>query len=117
MLTSANTWRTGESVLEAPGREPVIHFQDLRLVRRLLAPQSEETNLVVVEIHLTAHQAAGPDLAERPGPSQQAHLTQAIAAPQINQPTARPLLQFQLPGRGEGPSRRRGFQPRRAVRP
>src|SRR5271165_871542 len=103
MLTTANRCRTGRSLLEAPVGQPVVHFQDLRLTGRLLASQPEEADLVRVQIHLTAHQAVGPHLAERPVPSQQGYLAAAAAAPQENQPTARTLLQVQFPAGGERP--------------
>src|SRR5438067_2067181 len=115
MLTSANTSRTGRSVLEAPSRESVIHFQELGLAGRLLAPQREEANLVGVEIHFTAHQAVGPHLAERPGPPQQSYFAEAAAAPQVDQPAARPVLQVQLPVGGESPAVWRRLQPRRPL--
>src|SRR4051794_2841440 len=101
MLTSANTCR---SVLESPGGQPIIDCQDLGLTGRFLAPQREEAELVVVQIHFTANQAIGPHLAERPGPPQQAYRAEAVAAPQVDQPTVRPLLQVQLPGLGERPT-------------
>src|SRR5262245_23860380 len=115
MLASANTSRTSPSILEAPGEESVSHFQNLGLTRRLLTPPGEEAELVLVQIHLTTHQAVGPHLAERPGPPQQAHLAQAAAAPQVDQPTPRPLLQLQLPGGGERPPLGGGLHPGRAV--
>src|SRR5207302_11099023 len=82
MLTSANRCRTGRSVLEPPVGQPVVYFQDLRLTGRFLAPQREEADLVLVQIHLAAHQTIGPHLAERPTPTQQGHLAAAVAAPQ-----------------------------------
>src|SRR5690348_11298375 len=115
MLTSANTSRTGRSVLKSPGRESVIHFQDLGLAGRLLAPQGEEADLVVIEVHFTAHQAVGPHLAERPRPPQQSYLAEAVAAPQKVQPAARPLLQIQFPVGGECPAVWRGLDPRRPL--
>src|SRR3981081_221160 len=117
MLTSANTSRTGPSVLEAAGWDPIIHFQDLGLTGWFLAPEGEEAELVVVQIHLTTHQAVGPHLAERPGPPQQAHLALAAAAPQVDQPATRPLPQLQLPGGGERPPLGGGLHARRAVVP
>src|SRR5579872_6758088 len=104
MLTSATTFRTGRSVLEASGREPVIHFEDLGLTGRVLAPQREDAELVVVQIDLTPHQAIRPDLAQRPSPPQQAHLAQAAAAPQVDQLAPRPFLKLQSPAGGERPA-------------
>src|SRR5437667_9178559 len=104
MLTSANRSRTGRSVLEAPSRKPVIHFQDLGLTGRLLAPEREEADLVVVEIHFTTNQAVGPHLAEGPGLPQQRHRAAAVAAPQVDQAATRPFLQVQLPGPGKRPT-------------
>src|SRR5438270_10144676 len=112
MLTNANTFRTGASVLEAPGREAVIHLQDLGLAGRFLASQSEEADPVLVQIHLTANQTVGPHLAQRPGPPQQSHLTVAVAAPQVDQSATRPFLQVQLPSAGERLAVRRRLRPR-----
>ena len=115
MLTTANRSRTVLSVLEAPIGQPIVHFQDLWLTGRLLAPQSEEAELVLVQIDVTANQAVGPDLAKRPGLSQQRHLAQAVAAPQVDQTALRSLLQVQLPARRERPAIRRGLDPRRPL--
>src|SRR5438045_2042445 len=98
MLTSANRSRTGRSVLEAPGGKPVIHLQELGLTGRLLAPQAEEADLVLGEIHFAANQAVRPHLAEEPGLPQQRHFAAAVAAPQVDQSATRPFLQVQLPG-------------------
>src|SRR3954469_5175252 len=117
MLTSAITCRTGRSVLETPGRQPVIDFQDLGLTGRLLAPQREEAELVVVQIHFTANQSIGPHLPELPGPPQQDYLAEAAAAPQVDQLTPRPFFQVQLPSLGERPALRGGLQARRPLLP
>src|SRR5438105_745267 len=82
MLTSANRCRTGRSVLEAPVGQAVVHLQDSRLTGRFLAPQGEEADLVLVQIHLTANQAVGPHLPQWPGLPQQRHLAQVVASPQ-----------------------------------
>src|ERR1700676_2911485 len=115
MLTTANRCRTGRSIPEAPVGQPIVHFQDLRLTGRLLAPEGEEADLVLVQIHLTADQAIGPRLAERPTPPQQGHRAAAAAAPQENQPTARTLLQVQLPPARERLAVRGCLQPRRPL--
>src|SRR5687767_7129616 len=117
MLTSATRSRTGRSVLEAPVGQAVVHLQDLRLAGRLLPPKAEEADLVLVQIDLTANQAAGPDLAERPGLAQQDHRAVARAAPQVNQAAARPLLQIQFPAGGERPAIRGRLDPRRPLLP
>src|SRR4051795_7663508 len=114
MLTSANTSRTGPSVLETAGGEPVSYFQDLGLTGRFLAPQREEAELVVMEIHFTANQAVGPHLTERPGSPQQAYLAQAAAAPHVDQPAPRPFLQVRLPAGGERPPLGGRLEPRRS---
>src|SRR5438270_10225171 len=113
MPTSANTSRTGRSVLEAAVRQSVVHFADLRLTVRLLTAESEEANLPLVQIHLTANQAVGPHVAQWPGLTQQGHLAVAIAAPQVDQPATGPLLQVKLPVGGEGRPVRAGLDPRR----
>src|SRR5690242_1966579 len=102
MPTSANTSRTGRSVLEAAVGQPVIHFEDLRLTGRLLAPKGEEADLVPIQIHFTTNQAVGPHLAQWPDLTQQGHLAVAIASPQVDQPATGPLLQVELPVGGEG---------------
>src|SRR5947209_19390095 len=117
MLTTANRSRTGRSVLEAPIGQPIIHFQDLWLTGRFLAAEGKEADLVSVQIDVTANQAVGPDLAKRPGLAQQDHRAVAIAPPQVNQPAARPLLQIQLPTRGEPPAVRIGLDSRRPLLP
>src|ERR1700745_177254 len=95
MLTSANTSRTGRSVLEAAVGQPIIHFEDLRLTGRLLAPQGEAADLVLIQIHFTTNQAVGPHLAQGPTLAQQGHLTVAVAPPQVDQPAPGPLLQVE----------------------
>src|SRR5512135_2321369 len=115
MLTTANTWRTGRSVLEAPVGQPIVHSQDLRLTGRLLASEGEEADLVLVEIHFAAHEAVGPQLAEGPGLPQQRHLAEAVASPQVDQPATGSLLQVPLPARGERLAVRGGLDPRRAM--
>src|SRR4051812_28304422 len=102
MLTSANTSRTGQSVLEAPVGQPVVHFEDLRLTGRLLASQGEEADLVLVQINLTTDQAVGPHLPEFPTLPQQSYFAGGVAAPQVDQPATGPLLQVELPPGGEG---------------
>src|SRR5689334_14244807 len=97
MLTTANTSRTVLSVLEAPIGQAIIHFQDVWLMGRLLASEGEEADLVLVQVHLAADQPVGPHLPQRPGPTQQAHLALSVAAPQVDQAPAWPLLQVQLP--------------------
>src|ERR1700689_5482495 len=97
MLTSANTSRTVRSVLEAPVGQPVIHLQDLWLARRLLTSESEEADLVLVKINVTADQAVGPQLAKRPAVPQQRHLTHSVGSPQVDHPAVRALLQMELP--------------------
>src|SRR6516225_5448066 len=86
MLTSANTSRTERSVLEAPIRQSIIHFQDLWLAGRLLAPEGMEAELVPLQIHVTAHQSARPDFADLPGLPQQVHLALRVGPPQVDQP-------------------------------
>src|SRR5271157_3439980 len=117
MLTSANRSRTGRSVLEAAVGQPIVYFQDLRLTGRVLAPEGEEADLVLVQIHFTAHQAVGPHLAELPGLPQQGHLAEAAASPQVDQPALRPLLQVELPAPRKGPAVRGGLYPRRPLLP
>src|SRR5438552_6469477 len=111
MLTTGNTSRTRQSALEAPVEQPIVHFEGLRLTRGALAPQSEEADLVLVQIHFTAYQALGPHLAELPGLPQQGHLAQAVAPPQVDQPALRPLLQVELPVPRKGPAVRSGLDP------
>src|SRR3954468_11079446 len=96
MLTSANTSRTGRSVLEAPVGQPIVHFEDLRVTSRLLATKGEEADLVLIQIHFTTNQAVGPHLAQGPGLAQQGHLAIAVASPQVDQPATGPLLQVKL---------------------
>src|SRR4051812_45555281 len=110
MLTTASTSRTGRSILEAAVGQPIVHFQDLWLAGRLLAPEGEEADLVRVQkdgtelenfsppapftardrggkpgkvLKLTADQAVGPHLAQLPGLPQQGHLAAGVAAPQV----------------------------------
>src|SRR6266508_653285 len=104
MLTSANTSRTERSVLEAAVGQPVVHFEDLRLTGRILASESEETDLVLIQIHFTTYQAVGPDLAQRPGLAQQGDLALGAASPQVDQAASWPLLQVELPVAREGPA-------------
>src|SRR5260370_26215426 len=115
MLTSANTSRTGRSVLEAAVGQPIVHFEDLRLTGRLLATKGEEADLVLIQIHFTTNQAVGPHLAQWPGLAHPRHLALAIAAPQVDQPAPGPLLQVELPAVGEGTPVRAGLDPRRPL--
>src|SRR3954447_19606491 len=115
MLTSANTSRTGRSVLEAAVGQPIVHFQDLRLTGRLLASQGEEADLIAIQIDFTTDQAVGPDQAQRPGLPQQVDLAAGAAAPQVDQATSRPFLQVELPVGREGATLRGGLDPRRAL--
>src|SRR5947207_330179 len=115
MLTSANTSRTGRSVLEAAIGESIVHFADLWLTGGILAPQGEEADLVLIQIHFTTNQAVGPDLAEWPDLAQQGHLAVAVASPQVDQPAPRPLLQVEPPVHGEGTAVRSGLDPRRPL--
>src|SRR5260370_42615032 len=102
MLTSANTSRTGPSVLEAAVGQPVVHFEDLRLTGRLLPAKGEEADFVLVKIHFAANQAVRPQPAQWPALAQQGHLAVAVAAPQVDQPATGPLLQVQFPVAGDG---------------
>src|SRR5262245_175267 len=113
MLTSASTSRTLQSVLEAPVGQAIIHFQDLWLTGRVLAPEGEEADFVTIQIHFTADQAARPHGAQRPGLAQQVHRTLAVTAAQVDQPALGAFLQVQFPARWEGPPPRRRFDPRR----
>src|SRR4051812_18962914 len=106
MLTSANTSRTGRSVLGAPIGQPIIHFQDLWLTGRILASKGEEADLVFVQIHLPASQPARPDRADFPGMTPQVHLALSVAPPPADQPAARPLLEVQPPVSRERPAAR-----------
>src|SRR5947209_3674628 len=115
MPTSANTSRTGRSVLEAPVGQPIVHFEDLRLTPRLLASKGKEADLVPIQIDLTTNQAVGPDLAQRPGLAQQDDLAVGVASPQVDQPTTGPLLQVQLPVGREGATARGRLDPRRPL--
>src|SRR5438034_11539512 len=117
MLTSANRCRTVRSVLEAAVGQPIIHFQDLWLTGRFLAPEGEEADFILIQIHFTTNQAMGPDLAERPGLTQQGHLAQATTSPQVDQPATGPLLQVQLPACRERPTVWGCLQPRRPLLP
>src|SRR6266404_3210135 len=109
MLTSASTSRTGRSILEPTVGESIVHFQDLRLISRIFPSESAETDLILVQIHITADQAVGPHLTERPALPQQRHLAVAATPPQINQPPPRPLLQVEFPVLREGPTVRGGL--------
>src|SRR5262245_44287988 len=102
MLTSARTARTGRRVLKPSHVHPVVQLPDLRLARRLLAPQADEADATPGQIHLTAHQAVGPDLTQLPALPQHRHPAERVAPPQVDQPATRPLLQVQLPALGEG---------------
>src|SRR3954451_400997 len=102
MLTSANTSRTGESVLEAAVGQAIVHLQDLRLAGRLLPPEGEEPDLVPVQIAFSTDEAAGPRQAQRPGLPQQNDLALGVAPPQVDQAAGVPLLQVELPVAGEG---------------
>src|SRR5882724_7100489 len=115
MLTSANTSRTGRSVLETAVGQPIVHFEDLRLTGRLLAPQGEAADLVTIQIHFTPNQAVGPHLTQGPRLAQQGHLAVAIASPQVDQPATGPLLQVELPAGGESTPVRARLDPRRPL--
>src|SRR3954451_25377088 len=104
MLTSANTSRTGRSVLEAAIGKPIVHFADQGLTGGILAPQGEEADLVLIQIDFTTNQPVGPDLPEWPDLAQQSHRAGAVAAPQVDQVATRPLLQVELPLCREGPA-------------
>src|SRR5205807_3722365 len=113
MLTSANTSRTGRSVLEAAVRQPIVHFEDLRLTGWLLASQGEEADLVLVQIDLTTDQAVGPHLPQIPGLPQHGHLTVGVASLQVDQPPTAPLLPVELPASGAATPARPRPPPRR----
>src|SRR5262249_51772889 len=113
MLTSANTSRTGRSVLEATVGQPIVHFADLWLTGRVLAPQGEEANLVPIQIHFTADQAVGPGLTQGPELPQQGYLAVAVASPQVDQSAPRSLLQVELPAHRKGTAGRGGLASRR----
>src|SRR5437763_378391 len=115
MLTSANTCRTGRSVLEATIGQSIVYFTDLRLTGWVLASQGEEADLVLIQIHFTTNQAVGPDLTEEPVLAQQAHRAVAVASPQVDQPASRPLLQVELPAHREGTTIRGSLDPRRPL--
>src|SRR3954471_8479953 len=115
MLASANTCRTGRSVLEAAVGQSIVHFADLWLTSRFLASQGEETDLILVQIDFTTNQTAGPDLAQRPALAQQGDLALGVAPPQGDQAAPGPLLQVELPGGGEGTAVRGRFDPRRPL--
>src|SRR5215208_3487216 len=102
MLTSANTSRTGESVLEAAVGQAIVHFEDLRLTGRVLASEGEEADFVIIEIYFATDQAARPTLPERPGLPQQVHRALAVTAAEVDQQAAGPLLQVELPVAREG---------------
>src|SRR5262249_1044258 len=115
MLTSANTSRTGRSVLEATVGQPIVHFADLWLTGRGLAPQGDEASLVPVRIHFTAGQAVGPGLTQGTELPQQGYLAVAVASPQVDQSAPWSLLQVELPAHGKGTAVRGGFDARRPV--
>src|SRR5262249_36772619 len=115
MLTSANTCRTGQSVLEAAVGQAIVHFEDLWLTGRLLAAEGEETDLILVQIDFTTNQAVGPDLAQRPGLAQQGDRALRVAPPQVDQPAAGSLLQVELPAGGEGAAVGGRLDPRRPL--
>src|SRR6266852_3236420 len=117
MLTSANTSRTGRSILETAVGQPIIHLQDLRLTGRLFPSEGEEADLVLVQVHFTADQAIGPDLAEGPGLPQQGYLAEAVTSPQVDQPATRQVLQVELPVPRESPTVRGSLDPRRPLFP
>src|SRR4051812_7211125 len=104
MLTSANTSRTGGSVLEAAVGQAVVHFEDLRLTGRFLASEGEEADFIIIQIHFTTNQAAGPGQAERPGLPEQIDLAVAVTAPEVDQAAAGALFQVELPVAREGPA-------------
>src|SRR4051794_35407444 len=108
MLTSANTSRTGRSVLEAAVGQPIVHFEDLRLTGRVLPSQSEEADLVLIQIHFTTNQAVGPGLTQRPGHPEQSDLAVGVAASEVDHAAAGSLLQVELPAHGEGAAVRGG---------
>src|SRR5947209_14500627 len=112
MLTSANTSRTGRSVLKAAVGQPIGHFQDLRLAGRFLASQSEEADLLPIQIDFTTDEAVGPGLAQRPGLPQQDDLAAGVASPQVDQAATGPLLQVELPVAREGAAVRGVLDPR-----
>src|SRR5262249_60986502 len=112
MLTSANTRRTGRSVLEATVGQPIVHFADLWLTGRVLAPQGEEAKLVPIPIHFTADQAVGPGLTQGPELPQQGYLAVAVASPQVDQSAPRSLLQVELPAHRKGTAGPGGFDAR-----
>src|SRR5438132_1568162 len=115
MLTSANTCRTGRSVLEAAVGQPVVHFEDLRLTGRVLAAQGAEADFIIIQIDFTTNQAVGPDLAQRPGLPRQGDLAAGVAPPQVDQVAAGPLLQVELPAARDGAAVRGGLDPRRPL--
>src|SRR5947209_12835645 len=115
MLTSAITSRTGRSVLKTAVGQPIVHFQDLRLAGRILAPEGEETDFILIQIHFTTNQAVGPDLAQRPGLPQQGYLAAGVAPPQVDQAATGPLPQVELPVAGEGAAVRGGLDSRRPL--
>src|SRR4051812_32161076 len=97
MLTSANTSRTGRSVLKAAVGQAIVHLQDLRLAGRILASEGEEPDLILVQVHFAPDEATGPGQAQRPGLPEQDDLALGAASPQVDQPASGPLLQVELP--------------------
>src|SRR5438067_1515311 len=115
MLTSANTCRTGRSVLETAVGQPIVLFEDLRLTGRVLASESEEADFILVQVHFTTDQAVGPGLAQRPGLPQQGDLAQPAAASEVDHPAAGAFLQLEPPAHGEGAAVRGGLDPCRPL--
>src|SRR5467141_3459794 len=115
MLTSANTCRTGRSVLEAAVGQPIVHFQDQRLTGRLLASQGEEPDFVPIQIDFTTNEAVGPNLTEWPGLAEQEDRALGVASPQVDQATRGPFLQVELPVGREAPAVRGALDPRRPL--
>src|SRR5271166_7192485 len=112
MLTSANTSRTGESVLEATAGQAIVHFEDLRLASRFLASEGEETDFIHLQIHFATNEAAGPSQAERPGLPEQDDLALGVASPQVDQAASGPFLQVEFPVGREDAAIRGGLDPR-----
>src|SRR6266478_6459298 len=115
MLTSANTCRTGRSVLEAAVGQPIVHFQDLRLAGRVLASQGAEADFILLQIDFTTNQAVVPDSTQRPGLPQQGDLALGVAPPQVAPGPAGRFLQVGLPPGGEGAGVRGGLDARPAL--
>ncbi len=107
MLTSANTSRTRQSVLEATIGQSIVHFKDLRLTGRFLSSQREEADFVLIQRHFATNEAVGPHLAEWPGlPHQEHRSAVAIASPQIDHPLTGRF--FSLSFQPAGKARRSG---------